>query len=89
MSTIPASFWRVQHETEQVSWNYADIYEWLLTQRTSVAGVLVHIFMLEGSVHDAQCVVTAQLQQEASIIIYMCIAMSANHASTSFPNVCI
>ena len=51
------------------------------------------ISVLENSVRDAQCVVTAQLQQELFVVIYVIINMSANHpfhALTSFsPNVCI
>ena len=55
--------------------------EWPLTQIISAPGVLVHISVLEGSVHDAQCVVTTQLQQESSITIYISINMSVNHPS--------
>ena len=39
----------------------------------------MHISVLEESVHDAQCVVATQLQQESSVIINVSITMSANH----------
>jgi len=39
----------------------------------------VHILVLEESVHDAQCVVTTELEQERSFIIYISITMLANH----------
>jgi len=35
----------VQHWTEQVSCNYTEINEWLLAQRISAPGVLVHNYM--------------------------------------------
>jgi len=54
--------------------------------------VLVHIYVLEESVHDAQCVVTTQLQQESSVIINVSITMSANHIlpyTSIVSNMCI
>jgi len=61
----------VQH-WEYVGRKYAEINEWLLTQRISSPGVLVHIFVSEESVSDAQYVVTAQLKQDPSVIkLYM------------------
>jgi len=42
-------------------------------------GVLMQISVLDETVHDAQRVVTAQLQQESSIIIYFSITTFANH----------
>ena len=49
-----------------------------------------YLCVLEESVHDAQFVVTAQLQQESSLIINVSITMSPNHTlpyctSASFP----
>jgi len=41
---------------------------------------------LEESVHDAQCVVTAQLQQESSVTINFSITMSVNH---TLPQSCV
>ena len=79
----PGRFW------EQVSWNYTKTTEWLLTQGPVV---LVHISVLEGSVHDAQCVATTQLQQDSSVIISFTITMPANHTlplPSIVPNVCI
>jgi len=35
--------------------------------------------VLEQSVHDAQCVVTARLQQDSSVIINVDITVSTNH----------
>jgi len=52
---------RTSNWSEQVSWNWKT-NEWQLTQQISASGVLVKISMLEKGVHDAQCVVTAQLQ---------------------------
>jgi len=46
-----------------------------LTQRISAPDVLMQISILEESVHDAQCVVTAQLQLEPAAIIYVSIRM--------------
>jgi len=70
----------LQHWTEQVSWNYAEINGWSLTQGISAPDVLVHISAFEKeSVHDEQCVVTTQLQQEPSVIINVSITMSAYH----------
>jgi len=40
-------------------------------------GVLVQISVLEESVYDEQCIATAQLQQEPSIVIYFSIIMLA------------
>jgi len=54
--------------------------------------IIVNFSVLEESVHHVQCVIIVQLQQEPSFIIYVSIAMLANHtfAHTSiFPNVCI
>ena len=81
-----------QHWSEQVSWKYAEINEWPLTQRISAPGVLVQISGLEESVHYAQCVVTAQLQQERSGIIDVSITMLKNNTlpyPTIVPSVCI
>jgi len=39
----------------------------------------MQISVLDETVHDAQRVVTAQLQQESSIIIYLSITTFANH----------
>jgi len=53
----------VQHWVEQVSWNYAEINEWPLTQRISALDALVQISVLVQSVHGSQCVV-AQWRDE-------------------------
>ena len=45
----------VQHWTEQVSWNYADMNDWPLTQRISAPDELMQINVLEESFHYAQC----------------------------------
>ena len=45
---------------EQMSGNYAEINERLMTQRLSALGVLLPISVLEKSVHDPRCVVTAE-----------------------------
>ena len=74
-----------KHRSEQVSRSYAEISEWSLTQRISAPGVLVHISVLEQSVHDAQCAVIGQLHQESSVIIDVSIIMSADHTPPSFP----
>jgi len=50
-----------------------------LTQQTSAPVVLVHISVLEESIHDSQWVVTTQLEQEPSVIIYISITMLTNH----------
>jgi len=50
-----------------------------LAKGISAPGVLVHISVLEESVHDAQCVVRAQLQLDYSVIIEVTITMPANH----------
>ena len=68
----------VQHWAEQVSWNYAEINEWPLAPRISEPGVLVQISPFEG-VHDAQCVFTAQFQQQSSVIIYVFRYQSCPH----------
>jgi len=52
----------------------------------------VHISLLDESVHVAQCVVTAQMQKDTLVVIYVSITMSANHTlaySDIVPNVCI
>ena len=54
-------------------------YEWLLNQRISSPRVLIHVSVLDDSVHDVLSVVTAQLQQEPSLIIYVTISIFANH----------
>ena len=41
-----SAYTNIQHWTEQVSWNYARINEWQLTQRIAAPGVLVLIFVL-------------------------------------------
>jgi len=46
---------KVQHWTEQVSWNYADMNDWPLTQRISAPDEFTQINMLEESFHYAQC----------------------------------
>ena len=77
----------VQHWTQHVSWSYAEIEGWLLPHRISAPAVLVQISPLEESVHYAQCVATAKLQQELSVIIYVSFAVYAStpfHAPASF-----
>jgi len=52
----------------------------------------VLIFVLEESIHDVHSVVTAQLQQDPCVIIYISITMFANHTlpyPRSVPNVCM
>jgi len=52
--------------------------------------VLVHITVLEESVHDAQCTLTAQLEQESSVNVS--ITMLVDHTTPYHdvvPNVCI
>ena len=46
------------------------INEWQLTQAISIPGSPVYISVSDKSVHDAQCVVSSQLQQERSVIIW-------------------
>ena len=56
----------------------------MLTQWIPAAGVHVQITMLEESVHETECGVTAQLKQELPGIIYVSITTVANpHLSTS------
>jgi len=48
--------------------------------------------MLDESVHDAYCVVTAQSQQGPSVVTYVSITMLANHTflcPSIVSNVCI
>jgi len=52
-----------------------------VTQRISAP---VYISVLEESVDDTQCVVTAQLQQESSDIINVDITMSVSHKDRGF-----
>jgi len=55
-----------------MSGNYAEINERLMTQRLSALGVLLPISVLEKSVHDPRCVVTAEALRNP-------ITMLANH----------
>jgi len=59
--------------------NCAEISEQPLFLRISAPGVLAHISRLEESVHDVECDVTAQLQQELPVVITVTITMSAEH----------
>jgi len=52
-----------------------------MTQRIAESGILVQIVVLEESVFDAQCVVTAALQQKHCVIIYV----SSKHIDQSHP----
>jgi len=77
---------------DRVSRNFTEINEFLLTQPISAPGVFGQVHMLDKSVPDAQCVVTAQLQLESSVIIYINIITLANHTllyPNIVPNVCI
>ena len=77
---------------EIASRKYAEINARPFTQWISAQGVLVHIPILEESVHDAQCVVTAQLQLQPSVAINISITMLVNHTATHpriVPKVCI
>jgi len=63
-----------------------------VTQQISAKVVRVKISVLEKSVHDAQCVITAQLQHKPSVIIYVSTTMLANHTILFFSvvsNACI
>jgi len=59
-----------------------------VNQKISASGVLVHISVLEESIHDAQRVVTAQLHQESLV---SCTSASPCWLiiSSIVPNVCI
>jgi len=52
----------------------------------SVPGILVCICVLEEIVHYAQGIITAQLQQEPYIVIYVSTTMSANYIQ-QYPNI--
>jgi len=52
-----------------------------MTQKISSPGVLLHISVLEESVHDSQCVVAAELREAFSVIfIDVSTTVFANHA---------
>ena len=74
----------VQHWLEHVSWNYAEIDEWPLNQGISAPAAPAQNPLLERSVHYAQCIDTAQLQQQTSVLICQ------SHLSIPriVPNVC-
>ena len=63
--------------TEQVSWNYVGINEWPMTKGISAPGVLVHISVLEESVHDVQCVVHEESVHDVQRIILLSLTSSS------------